>query len=134
MQFTGRICLPVVASGAMAVLACSSPGASQTGNNIVIRGDEGVEERTGFPPGQSAFDIARSLCTDIAIRRFGISSEDITGSSYAGGGESPQSIEGQATLSLFGPPSRTFRCEVVGGAVTSIVELDDNGDPVAARN
>ena len=134
MRRAGRICLPVIASGAMALLACSSPGASQNGNNVVVQGEEGVEESRGFPPGQGAFEIARSLCTDIAVRRFGISPDDITGSAYAGGGESPRSIEGQATLSLFGPPSRTFRCELAAGAVTSIVELDDHGDPLAPRN
>lgn len=118
---------------AMVLLACSGPAASEVGNSVAPRADEEVEEATAFSDDKSAFNIARSLCIESARRRFGISPDDVTGSSFGGGGDDAQSIEGQATLDLFGPPARSFRCEIKGSAVASIAEMDENGDPVAAR-
>lgn len=132
MRFA-RMYSPIIAAGAIAILACSDSRASDPGNYSASQSDGAVEEGTDVRA-ISVSDIARSLCIDRAGQRFKIPSADVTGHTFAGGGDTPQTIEGQVTLNLFGPPSRNFRCELAGGEITSIVEVDDNGDPVAARN
>jgi hypothetical protein len=133
VRFMNKFGLPLVASAAMALIACSSSGAPGKGNDTAPQRREGAENRTAFRANESAADVARALCIASARQIFAISADDVTGSTFGGGGESPQSVDGQITLDLFGPPSRHFRCELAGGAVTSLAEVDADGHPVAGH-
>lgn len=133
MRFAGMLCLPSIAAGAIALLACSDLAASNAGNDYALQSNGAVEDGAGVST-RSLSNRARSLCIDRADQRFGISSADVTGHTFVGGGDTLQTVEGQVTLNLFGPPSRNFRCEIAAGKVTSVVEVNDNGDPVAERN
>lgn len=143
MRFAKGFSLPVAASAAAALAACSGAGPVAAGNGASGNGTSGapaapVSQSTAppvnFASEDGPFELARALCTDSTVRRFGIAGRDVTGASFGGGGETPQSLEGQATIDLFGPPARHFRCEIAGGAVASVSEVDHGGNPIAPRN
>ena len=131
MRFAVRPGLPAFLSGALALVACSDPAA----NEVAATTNETAEPAATFSAGQDATAVARMLCTDSVRQRFGITLDrDSTGLNFFGGGDSPRSVEGQVTLSPSEPATPDYRCELAAGAVTSTVELDDQGNPVAARN
>ena len=132
MRYSARVCLPVV--GAMALLACSDPNGAEGGNNSAALGNDAVEVPRSFTAEEGPSDTGRALCLNAAIRRFGFSPDDVTGSTFAGGGETPQTIDAQVTLNLYGPPARDFRCEIRAGAVVSVEELELDREPVADEN
>src|SRR5687768_1170920 len=87
--------------------------------------DEGkAPKQTPFAPGQEASDVGRALCLRSASERYGIDPEASVGSTFAGGGDSLETVEAQVTLDTAVSRGRDIRCEIVAGAVVSIGELD----------
>jgi hypothetical protein len=134
MRFLGHLYLPLAASAAIGLAACSGASAPAKGNSANSPGPAGAPAGNSARPEQSDADTAKALCIASATRRFGISADDVSGYSFGGGsGDTPRSLEGQITIDLFGPPARHFRCQLAGSAVTAISEVDEAGHEVTRR-
>ena len=112
-----------LATAAIALLASAPLSAAQETR-------QGIEQTPQAPSGDELLEIARSLCVEAIRRRFGIDPDDVTGHSFGGGGDSRDAMEGSATISLYGPPSRDYRCEIVRARVTTTAEIDAEGNSV----
>lgn len=147
MRCPAKIWLPVMASGAMALSACSGSSATEIENNIHSPGNsvdalgndvdnrsaEDVEEGPPIPLDHDDFTIPSDLCLDAARQRYGIATNVITNSAISVGGNTRQTLQGEVTLDLPGPPARRFICRLARGAVVSVIEVDAPG-PVAIRD
>jgi len=101
--------------------------------NMSYEDDGKAPKETPFAPGQEVSDVGRALCMQSASERYGISADDSTGSTFAGGGESLETVEAQVTLNTAQARGRDIRCEIQGGAVVSIGELDAEGALIPSR-
>lgn len=135
MHFRAKILLPALISGAMILSACSASNASgiqndgQYGENIAVDLDTHAAELIGedgdTSTGDSDFDPT-PLCLEVIGQRFGIDTNVIVNSMFAGGDDA-QTFSGDVTVDLRGPPARRFVCALTRGAVMSVVEVDSSG-------
>jgi len=133
MLRAGRIGLSATAAAAIALASCSGSSAAPPGNNAGPQADGNRQKGGGVLTDDQVGEVAQSLCTESARQRYGIAPADVTGFSWIGGGETRQSISGQMTIILAGPPERLFQCALAGGAVSSVVEVDEHNNPIATR-
>lgn len=145
MAFPKKIWLPIIIPGAIALSACSSSRASESGNNAhfsdsVIDGSgndmgqqgTGVEDED-WGPSMSLDDpnyhLPETLCLAAVRRRFGVDTNGPNSAASSIGGNTPQTLRGDIAITLPGPPARRFRCELNRGAVVSVAE-ENAADPV----
>jgi hypothetical protein len=133
MRPVGKIRLVItVGTVAMALLSCSSSGATEPANESTAQANAGANANARLTEDE-VFDFALRLCAEHAGRRFGFAPDIVNGGTFAGGGDSRRTTDGQMNIMLPGPPRRYFRCEIAEGEVTSVDERDENNDLVGPQ-